>query len=184
MTRKRTRDVVKSVPENELSWMISRERSRARIVPMLIFIRMLYKGKSVPEAASELSVSKRSGYLWLERWNREGIEGLIPLHGGGFRPKLTSEQMDQLREDVSKGSWTTDEVMKHIKLRFNVDYSIRQVSRILKKFKMHHAKPYPHDYRRPKDAEDWLKKTDSRRTGRRSDRLHGPEFSSDDRQHS
>jgi transposase len=29
---------------------------------------------------------------------------------------------------------------------------------ILKKFKMNHAKPYPHDYRRPKDAEDLLKK--------------------------
>ena len=161
MTRKRTRDVVKSVPENELSGMISRERSRARIVPMLIFIRMLYKGKSVPEAASELNVSKRSGYLWLERWNREGIEGLIPLHGGGFKSKLTDEQMNLLREDISKGSWTTDEVMKHIESRFNVDYSMRQVSRILKKFGMHHAKPYPHDYRRPGDAEERLKKNDS-----------------------
>ncbi len=80
------------------------------------------------------------------------------MHGGGFRQKLTSEQMEQLKGDVSKGSWTTDDVRKHIKLRFNVDYSMRQVSRMLKKFKMHYTKPYPHDYRRPKDAEDQLKK--------------------------
>ncbi|MCW6158002.1 MAG: helix-turn-helix domain-containing protein [Thermoplasmatales archaeon] len=161
MTRRRTREVARIVTENELSGMISRERSRARIVPMLIFIRMLYKGKSVPEATSELGISKRSGYLWLNRWNKKGIDGLVPMHGGGFRQKLTSEQMEQLKGDVSKGSWTTDDVRKHIKLRFNVDYSMRQVSRILKKFKMHYAKPYPHDYRRPKDAEDQLKKTDS-----------------------
>ena len=112
-------------------------------------------------AASELGVSKRSGYLWLERWNRNGAEGLVPMHGGGFKQKLTSEQMSRLREDLSQGSWTTEDVRKHIKLRFNVDYSMRQVSRILKKLGMHHAKPYPHDYRRPNDADERLKKTGS-----------------------
>ncbi|MGC9193450.1 MAG: winged helix-turn-helix domain-containing protein [Thermoplasmata archaeon] len=66
--------------------------------------------------------------------------------------------MSQLRDDLSQGSWTTDDVRKYIKLRFNVDYSMRQVSRILKKFGMHHAKPYPHDHRRPNDAEEKLKK--------------------------
>ncbi|MDA8054210.1 MAG: winged helix-turn-helix domain-containing protein [Thermoplasmatales archaeon] len=66
--------------------------------------------------------------------------------------------MNQLREDITEEPWTTDEVMKHIKSRFDVDYTLRQVSRILKKFGMHHAKPYPHDYGRPKDAEEKLKK--------------------------
>ena len=161
MTRKRTREVVRSVTEHELSRMISRERARARIVPMLIFVRLLYRGKSVIAATSELGKSKRSGYLWIERWNRKGIEGLVPMNGGGFKPKLTDEKLNLLREDLSKGSWTTDEVMKHIKSRFSVDYSMRQVFHILKKFNMHHAKPYPHDYRRPEDAEEKLKKTDS-----------------------
>ena len=50
---------------------------------------------------------------------------------------------------------------KHIKMRFNVEYSMRQVSRILKKLGVHHAKPYPNDYRKPSDAEEKLKKTDS-----------------------
>ncbi len=74
MARRRTREVARIVTENELSGMISRERSRARIVPMLIFIRMLYKGRSVPEATPELGISKRSGYLWLIRWNKKGID--------------------------------------------------------------------------------------------------------------
>ncbi|MDA8054209.1 MAG: hypothetical protein M0Z77_00985 [Thermoplasmatales archaeon] len=40
MTGKRTRGVVRSVTEGELSMIISRESSRTRIVPMFIFIRM------------------------------------------------------------------------------------------------------------------------------------------------
>ena len=35
----------------------------------------------------------------------------------------------------------------------------KEVWVILKKMGMRHAKPYPHDRRRPKDAEDALKKT-------------------------
>lgn len=166
MTRKRTREVVRLLTDKEISNTISKERTRARIVPMLIFIRFLYRGKSVPEAASELGISKRSGYLWLLRWNRNGIEGLVPKHGGGFRPKLTDDQMEKLKGDLSSGSWSTDQVVKHIKSNFDVDYSSRQVARMLKGFGMHHAKPYPHDYRKPKDAEGILKKTNSGHTER------------------
>ena len=43
--------------------MISSGRSRARIGLMLIFIRMLYKGKSVPENTSQLGILKKLGYL-------------------------------------------------------------------------------------------------------------------------
>lgn len=44
-------------------------------------------------------------------------------------------------------------------------YSERQVRRILKGFKMKHAKPYQVDYRKPKDAEENLKKTRSDKSG-------------------
>ncbi|MEM3193043.1 MAG: helix-turn-helix domain-containing protein [Candidatus Parvarchaeota archaeon] len=82
-------------------------------------------------------------YLLLDRWNSRGIEGLIPMPRGRFMAKLTDRQMNQVREDISNGSWITNEVRKHISSRFNADYSLRQVSRILKKFNMHHAKPFP-----------------------------------------
>jgi len=45
-----------------------------------------------------------------------------------------------------------------VKDKFDVEYSEMQVWRILKSMKMHHAKPYTLDNRRPKDAEDVLKK--------------------------
>jgi hypothetical protein len=48
----------------------------------------------------------------------------------------------------------TPEVRALIRNDFNVVYSNRQVSRILREFKMHYAKPYAHDYRRPENAEE------------------------------
>ena len=54
---------------------------------------------------------------------------------------------------------TTEEVREFIFLKFEVEYTLKQIRIILKKFGMNHAKPYPHDYRKPKNAEDILKKT-------------------------
>jgi len=48
---------------------------------------------------------------------------------------------------------TTKGVRLLIKKIFNIDYSARQVSRILRKLGMTLQKPYPYDYRRPKNAE-------------------------------
>ena len=45
-----------------------------------------------------------------------------------------------------------------IRTKFDVEYSERQVRRILKEFKIKHAKPYQVDYRKPDDAEEKLKK--------------------------
>ena len=184
MTRRRTWEVKRHLSDTDLMNAIKKEKTRARIVPRLMFIRLLYKGMSIPQASSEIQIPKRLGYIWLKRWNESGMEGLIPIFSPGGPTKITKEQMDDLRRDLSQGSWSTEDVRKHIRLRFNVDYSVRQVSRILKKFRMHHAKPYPHDHRRPGDAEEKLKKTDSRHPEGRGDRIHGPEFSTDHFKHS
>ena len=46
-----------------------------------------------------------------------------------------------------------NDIVGLIKSRFGVEYSERQVRRILKGFKMKHAKLYQVDYRKPDDAE-------------------------------
>ncbi|MGC8497432.1 MAG: hypothetical protein ACP5NL_05505 [Thermoplasmata archaeon] len=61
MTRKRTWEVTKHLSDTELINAIKKEKTRARIVPRLMFIRLLYKGMSVPQASSEMQISKRLG---------------------------------------------------------------------------------------------------------------------------
>jgi len=154
--------VIKHISLDELQNLIQNEKNK-HIFQRLLFIRHLYLGDSVEKACDSVCISNQTGYNWLNRWNAYGYEGIVPRFGGGRRSKLTKEQKEQLKEKLgSKDAWMTSEVRALIKKEFGVTYSERQVSRILRRFKMHYAKPYPHDYRRSENArellEDALKK--------------------------
>ena len=46
-----------------------------------------------------------------------------------------------------------------IKEKFGVEYSMKHVRELLRRFGMRFGKPYPHDYRRPKSDDDLKKLT-------------------------
>jgi putative transposase len=159
MGRKRVYVVVKHLPAEELDKRIKKLEKDTRVLKRLYFIRHLYKGMSVEEAADLVGITKATGYTWLKRWNSKGYEGLIPEFGGGRPSKLTEEQKEKLKEMFKKkDSWTTKEVQELIEAEFGVEYSSWQVRRILRSFGMKYAKPYQKDYRKPENAEETLKK--------------------------
>lgn len=159
MGRKRVYKVVKHIPAEELDRRIKKLEKDTRVLQRLYFIRHLYRGMSVEEAAELVGVTKATGYSWLKMWNSRGYEGLIPEFGGGRPAKLTKEQKERLREMLKeRDSWTTKEVQELIEAEFGIKYSSWQVRRILRSFGMKYAKPYQKDYRRPENAEESLKK--------------------------
>ena len=114
---------------------------------------------SVVKAAASIRVSGQTGYNWQERWNADGLEGLVPRYAGGRPAKLTADQKAALLERLRENDhWTTVEAQQLIQSHFGVTYSLDQVRRILKSFGMHFGKPYPRDYRRPGEAEAQFKK--------------------------
>ena len=114
---------------------------------------------SVEVASDLVGVSKNTGYIWQERWNEDGYDGIIPKFAGGRPSKLTTAQKKKLKKILEEGSnWTTKEVQLLISKKFDVEYSEKQIRIILRGFGMNYAKPYSFDYRKPKDAEDILKK--------------------------
>jgi putative transposase len=131
-----------------------------RVLQRLYFVKHRYEGASVDEASKLVGISKPVAYQWQERWNQDGYEGLKPRFSGGCPSKLTDDQKEKLKAMLyERDDWSTKEVQELIYNEFKVQYTIKQILVILKKFGMHHAKPYTHDYRRPEDAEDRLKKT-------------------------
>lgn len=130
-----------------------------RVLQRLYFVKHRYEGASVDEAAKLVGISKPVAYQWQERWNQEGYEGLKPRFAGGCPSKLTDDQKEKLKAMLhERDDWSTKAVQELIYKEFNVGYTIKQILVILKKFGMKHAKPYTHDYRRPEDAEERLKK--------------------------
>ena len=148
----------KDLSREELLKMIKAEKD-AKILRRLYFIKFRYDGDSIQEAAKKIGITKRSAYIWQERWNKEGYKGLIPQFAGGRPSKLTDQQKVELDQMLrQKDLWTSREVHDLMLDKFGVDYTIKQVLVIAKKMGMKFAKPYQRDYRRPIDAEDILKK--------------------------
>jgi putative transposase len=148
------------ITSEELLKRIKSLEKDTKVLQRLYFIKYRYEGLSVEEAAERVEISKPVAYIWQDRWNKEGYEGLKPKFDGGKPPKLNESQKDKLKEILNKrDDWTTTEIRKLISKEFNVEYTLKQIRIILRKFGMNFSKPFQHDYRRPEDAEEILKKT-------------------------
>jgi len=154
--------IVKHMTVNDLTKQIKKLEKDTMVLQRLFFIKYRYEGKSVEEAAKLVGASKNTGYLWQERWNNDGYNGLSPQFAGGRPSYLSDQQKDKLKVLLEKkDNWTTKEVQELISKRFGVKYTQKQIRIILRKFGMNYAKPYHHDYRKPKNAKDILKKPSS-----------------------
>ena len=113
------------------------------------------------ELCQAFGIATPTGYWWIRNWNRQGYESLQESGGGNAgRPPLLDDfdilYLASLLKE--KTCWTTLEIRDLIKTKFGIEYSRFQLARILRKrLKMHFGKPFPHDYRRPPDAEKILK---------------------------
>lgn len=160
MARPENITIERHITAEELQKRIKSLEKDVKVLQRLYFIKYRYEGVTVEEAANRVGISKPVAYIWQDRWNKEGYEGLKPKFAGGKPSKLSDDQKEQLKKILNKrDDWTTDEIKKLISDEFMVEYSLKQIRIILRKFGMKLAKPFPHDYRRPDDAEDILKKT-------------------------
>ena len=93
------------------------------MVRRLGFVKNLYQGDRLGEAAVWEWKSQPTGARWAERWNDGGVGELAPGHGGGRPPKLTVEERQRVRDHLGADQpWTTEEVRSIIEEQFGVTY--------------------------------------------------------------
>ena len=159
MAKKEMYPIERKMTEDDLNRLIKSLERSTKMLKRLLFVKYRYNGDSVEEAAKRIGITKMIGYVWQRRWNNEGYKGLIPRYAGKGPSKMSEEQRSLLKDRLKDGQYTTAHVRDIIRNEFGIEYTMKQVWIILKKMGMRHAKPYHHDKRRPKDAEDALKKT-------------------------
>ncbi len=98
--------------------------------------------KKQKEVAEKCKIGIRALNHWISRYKTEGLKGLTDKPRPGKVSKLTEEQREELKEIIGAGPiasgydsgiWTCSIVSDVIYKKFNVKYSISQVSRILHK---------------------------------------------------
>jgi putative transposase len=160
MSRREEIPIQRLMNIEDLNRKIKSVEKDVKILKRLYFIKFRYSGDSVEKASEKVGVTKRIGYIWQNRWNEKGYDGIIPRYAGGRPSKISDQQKSELEQILRrKESWTTKEIKDVISREFNVDYSLKQIYIILRDMGMNFGKPYPRDYRRPTNAEEMLKKT-------------------------
>ena len=154
-----SKDVKKHLSEDELDAAIddAQKADETRLVRRLCLIKNLYAGDSITEAATRVGVAQPTASRWTDRWNTNGVDGLRPDFGGGRPPKLSEYEQDQLCAVLEAHQpLPTTHVQRLIEDGFDVSYSQRHVSRLLKKLGMKYAIPRPESPDRPDDADELL----------------------------
>jgi transposase len=130
----------------------------AKMLERLNLVRMVYKTNDIAKSCELLDIPSRTGYGWVEKWNKNGIVGLRHKKGAGRPPFLSKKQLHELDEwMIDKDYLVTNDVYLYIKDEYGVDYSTKQVQRIIKKLDYVWVVPYPIAEDQPENAEELLK---------------------------
>ncbi len=123
MKRSRRKEVIHHLDEDEIDELL-REAEDEHRLRRLGFLKNLYRGDSIPEAANREGRSAPTGGRWVEAWNEGGLEGLMPSFGGGRPPKLDQREQQELVEMLREDQpWKSHEIQDLLAEEFDVSYS-------------------------------------------------------------
>jgi putative transposase len=147
---------------DELNSIIKDSKLQNKICIRAVFIKMLLQGSSIKEASSVVGVARQTGSRWLERYNEEGYDGLIPKFDGGRPGKLNGEEKKELKNILidENSNYTISEVVKLIIEKYDVEFSYNRTWTLVRKeFSLNYSKPFATAHKKPKNRREDLKKT-------------------------
>ena len=103
---------------------------------LLLIIRVEYDGLVPAHVAKELHRSKPWASYWLDRYEKEGVEGLKDKPMSGRPPEVAEKTMLKIRKELSENQsgWQAKQVMDIIYKKTGVKYHEVHVYRLLHKW--------------------------------------------------
>jgi transposase len=127
------------------------------------------KGWKQKDIAEAVGVSKGAVSQWFKKVESEGVEALRKRQGGGPKPRLSAEQVNQLPVLLSQGAehfgfrgavWTRARIATVIQQTFGVTYSLTHIGWLLDKIGWSWQKPLTRASQRDEVAiEHWRSET-------------------------
>lgn len=140
MERSRRKEIERHLSEDEIDELL-REAADEHRLRRLGFLKNLYRGDSIPEAADREGRSAATGDRWAEAWNEGGLEALMPSFGGGRPPKLDDRQREALVEMLREGQpWQAQEIQRLLRNEFDVEYSPNYLDTFLRNLGLSYGK--------------------------------------------
>lgn len=173
MERSRRKDIKRHLSEEALDELL-REAEDDHRLRRLGFVKNLYHGDSIPEAADREGRSAATGDRWAEAWNEGGLEALMPNFGGGRPPKLDDDEQDALVEILRAGQpWDSQEIQRLLQEEFGVSYSPNYLGTVLRELGLSYVKSRPKRSHQSENPDEILDEDKQQQTNREGDQTGG-----------
>lgn len=107
---------------------------QVKVIRKLYFILDLYDDMEIKTASKKHGIGYMTGKRWKDQWNEGGFEGLERKKGSGSKSRLSDEQLAMIYTLISEGKLLTkQQIYSFIKDEYGIEYSLRQIDRIVKK---------------------------------------------------
>ena len=152
----REKKIVRHLSEEDLDRLLG-EADDQKEFERLVFLKRLYKGATLKEAADDVGRSEGTATNWVTRWNEGGLGKLTPNFGGGRPPKLDEGQQDELIDLLREGQpWKKQEIQHLLDDEFDVEYHPHYLPEFLDNLGLSYAIPRTKRPDRPDNAEEIL----------------------------
>ena len=156
MSGGRQKEIEYHLPEEKIDEMLREAEDDDRL-RRIGFVKNLYQGDTVSEAADREGRSPATGGRWVEDWNDDGFAELMPSYGGGRPPKLDEDEQDELLELLRDGQpWKSQEIQHLLNEEFAVEYHPDYLGEFLRDLGLSYAKPRPKRPSRPENPDEIL----------------------------
>jgi len=156
MGKERRKEIERHLTEEELDALLS-EADDEHVLRRIIFVKSLYKGDTLEEAADRVGRSDATASRWANQWNHGGMEELAPDFGGGRPPKLDEQEQERFLDLLAEDEpWTSQEIQQLLDQEFDVEFHPDYLSSFLRSLGLKYAKPRPQRPSRPENADEIL----------------------------
>ncbi len=110
---------------------------------MLLVMFVKVDGVIAAHAAKQLHRAKSWAYKWLERYDKDGIDGLKDKHRTGSPPKISAKVQMRIKKELMSNphGWKAKEVRRLIYRRAGVMYSETHIYRLLNRWRFRRKVP-------------------------------------------
>ena len=123
-----------SEAEYEQLKLAERKVKSAKVLKRIQAFKLMYLGWKYSATAEFLLVTNNTLTNWINIYHEGGIDSLLTLRHKGGQAKLSEEQLSELRNEASKGSFAIAKDVKHyIKQNFDIEYNLSHVQLLCKK---------------------------------------------------
>ena len=152
----RQKEIIRRLSVEELDQFLA-ETDGEKESKRLTFLKRVYKGSSLADAADDVGKSGSTGSRWAKRWNEGGLGLLTPNFGDGRPPKLDELEQQQLIERLPEGEpWKKQEIQQILIDEFDVEYHPNYLPEFLSDLDLSYAIPRTERPSRPENAEGIL----------------------------